>query len=89
MPGFTHPTISYLILILGKIQQVLLCGNATNRETLDYLRTISNDLQAVRGDFDEALLSSHTTSKVIVHGPLKIGLIHGHQVIPWVKKNKI
>ncbi|KAJ3089512.1 Vacuolar protein sorting-associated protein 29 [Quaeritorhiza haematococci] len=89
------------LLVPGKIHQILLTGNACNKEVIDYLRTVSPDLIAVRGDFDEANLSvpssstssggassppswsSPPMSRVVQHGQLKIGLLHGHQVIPW------
>jgi len=35
----------------------------------------------VRGDFDETV--SYPESKVIQVGQFKIGVCHGHQVIPW------
>jgi len=69
------------LLVPGKIQQVLLTGNVCDSETLEWLRSISNgDVRMVRGDWDE--LPSAPPSQVITHGPLRIGLIHGHQVVP-------
>ncbi|KAI8867776.1 Metallo-dependent phosphatase [Ramicandelaber brevisporus] len=41
------------LLTPGKIQQILCTGNLIDRETLDYLRTVSNDIQLVKGDFDD------------------------------------
>ena len=38
-------------------------------------------MHAVKGDFDE--LPSLSETKVVQIGNFKIGLIHGHQVIPW------
>ncbi|KAJ3299010.1 Vacuolar protein sorting-associated protein 29 [Borealophlyctis nickersoniae] len=73
------------LLVPGKIQQILCTGNLCSRETLDYLRTVCPDLVLVRGDMDETSASSSATpqSRIVTHGPLKIGLVHGHQVMPW------
>lgn len=71
------------LLVPGKIQQILCTGNLTSRETLDYLRTVCSDILLVKGDMDESLTPTAPLSRVITHGPLRIGLIHGHQVIPW------
>lgn len=57
-------------------------GNTVDKETFDYLRTIAGDIVAVKGDFDETS-SNLPQAKVITEGQLRIGIIHGHQVIPW------
>ncbi|KAI9206088.1 vacuolar protein sorting-associated protein 29-like protein [Polychytrium aggregatum] len=69
------------LLVPGKIQQIISTGNLCTRETLDYLRTVAGDVVCVRGDFDED--STFPLTQVIPYGPLRVGLIHGHQVIPW------
>ncbi|KAI8822996.1 Metallo-dependent phosphatase-like protein [Fimicolochytrium jonesii] len=82
------------LLVPGKIQQILCTGNLTSRETLDYLRSVCSDILLVKGDMDETGLASSISgggasssavpaSRVVTHGPLRIGLIHGHQVVPW------
>ncbi|KAH6572489.1 hypothetical protein BSLG_002407 [Batrachochytrium salamandrivorans] len=87
------------LLVPGKIQQILSTGNLTSKDTYDYLRTIAPDVITVRGDMDEFLPPSSTVlssslpsssspqqppnAKVIQHGPIRIGLLHGHQVLPW------
>ncbi|XP_053225600.1 vacuolar protein sorting-associated protein 29-like isoform X2 [Podarcis raffonei] len=69
------------LLVPGKIQHILCTGNLCNKETYDYLRTLAGDVHVVRGDFDEG--TSYPLQKIILVGPFRIGLIHGHQVIPW------
>ncbi|KAI9337838.1 vacuolar protein sorting-associated protein 29-like protein [Pilaira anomala] len=69
------------LLVPGKIQKILCTGNTVDKETFDYLRTIAGDIVAVKGDFDENQHLPQT--KVITEGALRIGIIHGHQVIPW------
>ncbi|GAA6063092.1 hypothetical protein JCM10212_003290 [Sporobolomyces blumeae] len=68
------------LLVPGKISQILSTGNITDRETWDYLRTVAPDLRGVKGDSDES--TQLPPSMVVQHGPLRIGVIHGHQVVP-------
>ncbi|CAG8584689.1 8702_t:CDS:2 [Acaulospora morrowiae] len=68
------------LLVPGKIQQIICTGNVCDKETFDYLRTVAADVHVVRGDYDES--PSWPLSKVISHGPIRIGVLHGHQVIP-------
>ncbi|KAI8053891.1 Metallo-dependent phosphatase-like protein [Syncephalis plumigaleata] len=68
------------LLVPGKIQQILCTGNVCDRSTYDQLRTVALDLHVVKGDMDEA---SFPLTKVIQHGALRIGLVHGHQMQPW------
>lgn len=46
------------LLVPGKIQQILCTGNVCDKETFDYLRTISPDVHVVKGDYDEVLAVS-------------------------------
>lgn len=41
------------LLVPGKIQQILCTGNVCDKETHEYLKTISPDVHVVRGDYDE------------------------------------
>lgn len=97
------------LLVPGKIQQILCTGNVCDKETFDYLRTISPDVHVVKGDYDEVLAvsfielctrrlffflfptptlnsssqgSNFPMSVTVIHNPIKIGVIHGHQCIP-------
>ncbi|KAK1193582.1 VPS29 protein, partial [Pygoscelis papua] len=69
------------LLVPGKIQHILCTGNLCTKDTYDYLKTLAGDVHVVRGDFDENL--NYPEQKVVTVGQFKIGLIHGHQVIPW------
>ncbi|KIK05662.1 hypothetical protein K443DRAFT_3672 [Laccaria amethystina LaAM-08-1] len=68
------------LLIPSKIQQILCMGNICDKdpETYDYMRTISPDVHAVKGDYDE---SAFPLSVASMHN-LMIGMIHGPQYIP-------
>ncbi|KAL9131786.1 MAG: hypothetical protein Q9217_000391 [Psora testacea] len=69
------------LLAPNKISQILCLGNLTDKETYDYLRSIAPDLQIVKGDFDTEA-PNLALSKVVTHGSLRIGLTHGHTIIP-------
>ncbi|KAF8878523.1 Metallo-dependent phosphatase-like protein [Infundibulicybe gibba] len=68
------------LLVPGKIQQILCTGNVCDKETYEYLRTISPDVHVVRGDYDES--TAFPLSVTVLHTPIKIGVIHGHQSVP-------
>jgi vacuolar protein sorting-associated protein 29 len=68
------------ILIPNKLQHVLSLGNIGSNESYDWLKSLSNDFHAVKGDYDE---TDFPEKKVIQIGEFKIGMIHGHQVVPW------
>lgn len=67
------------LLVPGKIQQILCTGNVCDKETFEYLRTISPDVHVVRGDYDEGNLPLSIT---VQHSPIRIGVVHGHQAVP-------
>ena len=68
------------ILIPNKLQHVLSLGNIGSRESYDWLKSLSNDFHTVKGDFDEGDIPE---KKVVQIGEFKLGMIHGHQVLPW------
>ena len=68
------------ILIPNKLQHVLSLGNNGSNESYDWLRSLSNDFHSVKGDYDEGDMPER---KVVTIGDFKIGMIHGHQVLPW------
>lgn len=50
-------------------------------EWLENLAAAKSQAHIVRGDFDENPNMPQT--KVVTIGNIKIGIIHGHQVVPW------
>ncbi|KAJ6565718.1 Metallo-dependent phosphatase-like protein [Mycena sp. CBHHK59/15] len=82
IPHRTHdlPSKFKKLLVPGKIQQILCTGNVCDKETYEYLRTISPDVNVVKGDYDES--TTFPSSITVVHTPIKIGVIHGHQSVP-------
>jgi len=69
------------LLVPGKIEHILSTGNLCSKEVYDYLRTVCSDIHIVKGDFDEA--ANYLEFKTVTLGQLKIGLCHGHQIVPW------
>lgn len=69
------------MLVPNKMQHVLCTGNLVTKEQYDELKGLAPNVHIVRGGFDED--SSFPDSKVIQIGQFKIGLIHGHQIVPW------
>lgn len=68
------------LLVPGKIQQIICTGNVCNTDYLHYLRTIAGDVHVVKGDYDD---NPHFPSSLILnHLPLRIGVLHGHQIVP-------
>ena len=70
------------LLLPGKIQQTLCTGNVTDRETYDFLRSVSSDIHIVKGDFDD--VCSRTFKELMV-GTHKSADIKNHN--PWTFKN--
>lgn len=68
------------ILSPNKLQYVLSLGNNGSRESYDWLKSLSNNFHGVKGDSDE---NNFPETKTVQIGEFKIGMIHGHQVIPW------
>jgi predicted phosphodiesterase len=64
----------------GKVQHILCTGNLCTKETMDYLRTLASDIHVVQGDFDE---ETFPEQKIVTVGSFRIGLCHGHQIVPW------
>jgi len=64
----------------GKVNQTLCTGNICTKEIQDYLKTITPNLHVARGDFDEGTFPDE---EVLEIGGFRVGLCHGHQVVPW------
>ncbi|XP_023341009.1 vacuolar protein sorting-associated protein 29 [Eurytemora carolleeae] len=75
------PALFKKLLVPGRIQHILCTGNLCTKESYDYLRTLANDVHVVKGDFDE--VSNYPDQKVVTVGQFRIGVCHGHQVVPW------
>ena len=68
------------ILLPNKINHLLCLGNIGNQDTLYWLQNLSSNFQAVKGEFD--INQNYPEKKSVQIGSFKIGMIHGHQVLP-------
>lgn len=76
------------LLNTDKIRHVLCTGNIGCRETYEMLKSIAPNVHIVRGDMDVEMPdfpepSSFPEYQVVTICGFRIGLIHGHQIIPW------
>ena len=69
------------MLVPNKMQHILCTGNLVTKEQYDNLRNLAPNVHVARGDFDESTQFPET--KVVQIGQFKVGLCHGHQVLPW------
>ncbi|KAF8820168.1 putative vacuolar protein sorting 29 [Cardiosporidium cionae] len=69
------------LLKTDKIRHILCTGNLGSREVLDQLKGIVGSVHMVQGDMD--IDFDFPEFKTVQIGELKVGLIHGHQIIPW------
>lgn len=65
----------------GKLQHILCTGNLCSKEQMEFFRTLAPKVHVVAGDFDDD--TSLPETKVVTIGSFKIGLCHGHQLVPW------
>ncbi|CAM9285266.1 unnamed protein product [Chrysoparadoxa australica] len=68
------------MLVPNKMQHVLCTGNLVCKEQENHLKTLAPNVHIVSGDFDDR---QYAETRVVHIGQFKIGLIHGHQVVPW------
>ncbi|KAJ9141963.1 Vacuolar protein sorting-associated protein 29 [Pleurostoma richardsiae] len=68
------------LLAPGKIGQTLCLGNLTDRQTYEYLRSVSPDLKIVKGRYDVEATSLPLT-QVVTHGSLRVGFLEGFTLV--------
>jgi len=90
IPFRTHnlPAKFKKILVPNRIQHILCTGNLNTKESFDYLKTLASDVHVVQGDFDDPS-NNYPEQKVVTVGEFRIGLCHGHQIVPWNDKNAL
>mmetsp|Transcript_7287 Transcript_7287/g.10855 ORF Transcript_7287/g.10855 Transcript_7287/m.10855 type:complete len:234 (+) Transcript_7287:73-774(+) len=69
------------MLVPNKMQHVLCTGNLTSKDKYEEIKKLAPNVHIVNGDMDENSFWPETKSLTI--GSWKIGLIHGHQIVPW------
>lgn len=66
----------------GKVHKIFCTGNLCTQDQLKWLKSLCNDIVCVAGDCDESFHDAKESVTVKV-GSFSIGIIHGHQVMPW------
>ncbi|WOL03788.1 hypothetical protein Cni_G12508 [Canna indica] len=69
------------MLVPGKIQHILCVGNLCIKEVYDYLKSLCPDLYVTQGEHDWD--APYPETKTLTIGQFKLGLCHGHQIVPW------
>lgn len=71
------------------MQHVICTGNLS-AENYEELRTLAPNLHVVAGEYDDGssgLVFPET--RVLQVGAFRIGVVHGHQIIPWQSQDAI
>jgi vacuolar protein sorting-associated protein 29 len=70
------------MLVPNKMKHVLCTGNIS-REQYNDLCGLAPNVHVVRGDFDNDEAMQFPDSSIVQVGQFRIGLIHGHQLMPY------
>lgn len=71
------------LLAPGAFSQVLCTGSlGSGAEALEYVKALGKNFHLVRGEYEDPATQT-PEFRIVAAGKLKIGLVHGHQVIPW------
>ena len=79
------------MLVPNKMQHVVCTGNIGSQEQYAEIRNLAPNVHVVSGDFEfktdeddvDAPQIVFPETKVLQVGDFRIGVIHGHQIIPW------
>lgn len=82
------------MLVPNKMQHVICTGNLTSVEQYNELKLLAPNVHIVAGDYDnymtdnnnhadETTASMFPETKVIQIGAFTIGIVHGHQIVPY------
>jgi vacuolar protein sorting-associated protein 29 len=72
------------MLVPNKMQHIICTGNISAAD-FDDLRALAPNVHIVSGDYDDGQTSGAVfpETRVVQVGSFRIGLIHGHQLLPW------
>ena len=73
------------MLVPNKMQHCICTGNLGSKEHYDSLRDLAPNVHVVQGDveYNGPGATTFPEHKVISVGEFRIGVIHGHQIVPW------
>ena len=75
------PSLFKELLIPNKFQHVICTGSIGSKDSLEYIRTLSKNCHIVKGEYEEVMGLSD--NKILQAGKYKLGIVHGHQIVPW------
>jgi vacuolar protein sorting-associated protein 29 len=75
------------MLVPNKMQHVICTGNVTAAEQYEELQQLAPAFHCVAGDYDN--VDTLPETRVIQVGQFRIGVIHGHQLVPWGSKEAV
>ena len=81
------PELFSRMLVPNRLSLILCAGNATSPEMLAYFRSLSSNVICTKGDLDE--LGDLPETAVTTVGDVRLGVLHGHQVVPWGDKESL
>mmetsp|Transcript_11615 Transcript_11615/g.19673 ORF Transcript_11615/g.19673 Transcript_11615/m.19673 type:complete len:199 (+) Transcript_11615:89-685(+) len=78
------------MLVPGKMQHVICTGNI-GPEQYEELRDLAPNIHVVQGDFDTLNGNPITFPEetIVQVGSFRIGVIHGHQCVPWKNQDAL
>lgn len=78
------------MLVPNKMQHVICTGNIST-EQYQELRGLAPNLHVVAGEYDDLETGglSFPETRVLQVGAFRIGVVHGHQLVPWKSKSAI
>lgn len=86
LPPHELLTFIFSMLVPGKMQHVICTGNL-GIEQYEELRDLAPNLHTVAGDYDTP--GQFVEERVIQVGDFRIGIVHGHQIIPYQSKDAL
>jgi vacuolar protein sorting-associated protein 29 len=78
------PTPFKRMLVPNRMQHVICTGNVSD-EQFEEIRALAPNMVVVAGDCDDPATAglAFPETRVLQVGAVRIGVIHGHQIIPW------
>lgn len=70
------------MLVPNKMQHVVCTGNISV-EQYEELQGLAPNVHIVTGDFEDFFTFQFPETAVLQVGQFRIGVIHGHQILPW------
>lgn len=71
-----------------RVDKIICTGNLTTKSQLDFLKTLSNDIIIVRGEFDNKDITDKYIEKFSISN-YKVALMSGFKIIPPNNKEKL